>query len=92
MSGLIEVAVTWWRERALTYPASAIQTGLSIALIFRVSSTGRALASPVWTLTLAHDHNLALVELGLTPGGSGQRRGISVIESGESPVILSSIT
>jgi len=36
---LIEVAVTYRREHVLVWPASAMQTGISVAFIFRVSGT-----------------------------------------------------
>lgn len=39
LCALIESAVTFWRERKLVWPASAIQTGVSVAFIFRVGGT-----------------------------------------------------
>jgi len=39
LCALIESALTYKRERALVWPASAIQTGVSIAFIFRVGGT-----------------------------------------------------
>lgn len=39
LSAVIEVAVTYRREHTLVWPASAIQTGVSVAFIFRVGGT-----------------------------------------------------
>ncbi len=39
LSAVIEIAVTFRRDRLLVWPASAIQTGVSIAFIFRVGGT-----------------------------------------------------
>jgi hypothetical protein len=39
LCALIESAVTYKRERILVWPASAIQTGVSVAFIFRVGGT-----------------------------------------------------
>ncbi|MGH9179294.1 MAG: RnfABCDGE type electron transport complex subunit D [Acidimicrobiales bacterium] len=39
LSAVIEVAVTYRREHVLVWPASAIQTGVSVAFIFRVGGT-----------------------------------------------------
>ncbi len=39
LCGLIELVVTFWREHKLVWPASAIQTGVSVAFIFRVGGT-----------------------------------------------------
>jgi len=39
MCAFIEIAVTFRREQILVWPASAIQTGVSIAFIFRVGGT-----------------------------------------------------
>ena len=39
LSAIIEVIVTYWREHILVWPASAIQTGVSVAFIFRVGGT-----------------------------------------------------
>lgn len=37
--GVIELAVTLWRDHALIWPASALQTGASVAFILRASGT-----------------------------------------------------
>lgn len=39
LCGLLEVVVTYRREKVLVWPASALQTGISVAFIFRVSGT-----------------------------------------------------
>ena len=39
LCALIEVGVTYRREHVLVWPASALQTGISVAFIFRVSGT-----------------------------------------------------
>jgi Na+-translocating ferredoxin:NAD+ oxidoreductase RnfD subunit len=39
LCGVTEVLLTFRRERTLIWPASAIQTGISVAFIFRVSGT-----------------------------------------------------
>ncbi|MDQ6803964.1 MAG: RnfABCDGE type electron transport complex subunit D [Actinomycetota bacterium] len=39
LCAFIEIAVTFRREHVLVWPASAIQTGISIAFIFRVAGT-----------------------------------------------------
>jgi Na+-transporting NADH:ubiquinone oxidoreductase subunit NqrB len=39
LCALIEVIVTYRREHILVWPASALQTGISVAFIFRVSGT-----------------------------------------------------
>jgi len=39
LCALVEVVLTFRRERVLVWPASAIQTGISVAFIFRVSGT-----------------------------------------------------
>ncbi|MDQ6777431.1 MAG: RnfABCDGE type electron transport complex subunit D [Actinomycetota bacterium] len=39
LCAVIEIAVTFRRDQVLVWPASAIQTGLSIAFIFRVAGT-----------------------------------------------------
>lgn len=39
LCALIEAAVTLWRQHILIWPASAIQTGVSVAFIFRVGGT-----------------------------------------------------
>lgn len=46
LSGAIEVVVTFRREQVLVWPASAIQTGISVAFIFRV---GRTPADEPWS-------------------------------------------
>lgn len=40
LAALIEVVVTFRREHVLIWPASAIQTGVSVAFIFRIAGTG----------------------------------------------------
>lgn len=39
LCGLIETVVTYRREHVLVWPASALQTGISVAFIFRVAGT-----------------------------------------------------
>ena len=39
LSAVVEVVVTYRREHVLVWPASAIQTGVSVAFIFRVGGT-----------------------------------------------------
>jgi Na+-translocating ferredoxin:NAD+ oxidoreductase RnfD subunit len=39
MCAFVEVALTYRRDHVLVWPASAIQTGISVAFIFRVSGT-----------------------------------------------------
>jgi hypothetical protein len=39
LSAIVEVIVTYRREHVLVWPASAIQTGVSVAFIFRVGGT-----------------------------------------------------
>lgn len=51
LCALIEVAVTFKREQILVWPASAIQTGVSIAFIFRVSGTE---VDQLWSLRGLH--------------------------------------
>lgn len=51
LAGLIEVAVTYRREAILVWPASALQTGLSIAFIFRVAGTR---AHDLWSTNGLH--------------------------------------
>ncbi|MGH9266949.1 MAG: RnfABCDGE type electron transport complex subunit D, partial [Acidimicrobiales bacterium] len=42
LSAVMESVVTYRRERVLVWPASAIQTGISVAFIFRVGGTQHA--------------------------------------------------
>lgn len=51
LSALIEVTVTFRREAVLVWPASAIQTGISVAFIFRVGGTQHG---DLWSLRGAH--------------------------------------
>jgi hypothetical protein len=39
LCGFVETAVTYRREHVLVWPASALQTGISVAFIFRVAGT-----------------------------------------------------
>ncbi|HEX3566018.1 MAG TPA: RnfABCDGE type electron transport complex subunit D [Acidimicrobiales bacterium] len=60
---LIEIAVTMRRERVLIWPASAIQTGISVAFIFRVGGTRHG---DLWT-TRGLQYFLLVVALSMLP-------------------------
>ena len=51
LSAIIEVIVTYRREHVLVWPARAIQTGVSVAFIFRVGGTHHG---DYWTLRGLH--------------------------------------
>lgn len=63
MSALIEVVVTYRRELVLVWPASAIQTGVSVAFIFRVGGTQHG---DYWSLNGLHLFAFAIL-LSLLP-------------------------
>lgn len=63
LSAVIEAAVTYRRERILVWPASAIQTGVSVAFIFRVGGTEHG---DYWSLRGLHLFVLVVV-LSLLP-------------------------
>ncbi|HUP70083.1 MAG TPA: RnfABCDGE type electron transport complex subunit D [Acidimicrobiales bacterium] len=51
LSAVVEIVVTYRREHVLVWPASAIQTGVSVAFIFRVGGTQHA---DYWSLRGLH--------------------------------------
>ena len=63
LSALIEVLVTYRREHVLVWPASAIQTGVSVAFIFRVGGTQHG---DYWSVNGLHLFAFAIV-LSLLP-------------------------
>ena len=63
LSALIEVVVTYRREHILVWPASAIQTGVSVAFIFRVGGTQHG---DYWSLNGLHLFAFAIL-LSLLP-------------------------
>ncbi len=63
LSAAIESVVTYWREHILVWPASAIQTGVSVAFIFRVGGTQHG---DYWSLRGIHLFALVVV-LSLLP-------------------------
>ncbi len=63
LSAVVEIAVTYRREHVLVWPASAIQTGVSVAFIFRVGGTQHG---DYWSLRGLHLFVLVVI-LSLLP-------------------------
>ena len=63
LSAVIEIAVTYRRDHVLVWPASAIQTGVSVAFIFRVGGTQHG---DYWSLRGLHLFVLVVI-LSLVP-------------------------
>ncbi len=71
LSALIEAVVTYRREHVLVWPASAIQTGVSVAFIFRVGGTAHG---DYWSIRGLHLFAFVIV-LSLLPKYLVRRNG-----------------